>query len=91
MLMNESVEGKPITPTVGKVCDVHPLVALCLALTPAQQSLLRALEILPLDLNVVDLEPQDDGPYEPEHEGALVVHNVLRPDRLKMHLLLVPS
>ena len=59
-----------------------------LPLTPQEQSLLGRLHLrrLILQLDVLNLKPQDDGPDQPQNQTGVTIHNVLRTNVLKVHL-----
>lgn len=69
VLVDYGVEGQTVSPAGGEVPNVHIVITSGLHLTPEQQSVLGALGFLVvglLDRDILDLESQNDGPYETE-------------------------
>jgi len=88
--VDEGAEGEAVAPAAGEVEDADARVAGRLALAPEQQGLLGRPPllrlVLQLDLDVLDLEAEDDGPDEAEDERGVAGHDVLGADALQLHL-----
>lgn len=80
------------SPYTRKVLYVDLLVRVGLPLAPEQQRVLRRLLLAALvllvdvDLDLLDLEPQDDGPDEAQDEPGVAVDDVLGADALQPDL-----
>lgn len=76
----------------GKVLDVDAGIAVRLSLAPEQQSifgrlLLAAVVLLVhIDLDLLDLKSQYDGPDETEDESRIAVDDIFRADALETNL-----
>ena len=94
-VLDQAVESEPVLPGLREVLDVDVLVAVGPPLAPEQQRLLRrlllrrlagrGLIVVDVDLDLLDLEPEDDRPDQAEDHPRVAVHDVLRPDVLQTH------
>jgi hypothetical protein len=93
MLVNDGVEGQTVAPGGGEVPDVDVVVAGGLHLAPEQKSILGGprgcsrSRLFHGDL--LDLEPEDDGPDETEGESGVSVDDVVSAHVLEVDPLLV--
>ena len=92
VLVDDGVEGQTVPPGGGEVPHVDVVVASSLDLAPQQQGVLGRPRLLALLLHhgdLLDLEPQDDGPDETEGESGVAVHDVVGAHILQVNSLLV--
>ena len=93
MLVDDGVEGQTVAPRGGEVPDVDVVVAGRLHLAPEQQGILggpgSSSRARLFDGDLLNLEPQDDGPDEAEGEPGVPVHDIVGPHVLQVHPLLV--
>ena len=93
MLVNDGVEGQTVAPGGGEVPDVDVVVAGGLHLAPEQKSILGGprgcsrSRLFHGDL--LDLEPEDDGPDETEGESGVSADDVVSAYVLEVDPLLV--
>jgi len=93
VLVDDGVEGETIAPRRGEVPHVHVVVAGRLHLAPEQQGILggpggsTGPRFFHGDL--LDLEPQDDGPDETEGEPRISINDVVCAHVFQVHALLV--
>ena len=95
VVVDQGVESEPVLPGLREVLDVDVLVAVGPPLAPEQQRLLcrlllrrlagRGLIVVDVDLDLLDLEAEDDGPDEAEDHPRVAVHNILGSNILKPH------
>ena len=92
VLVDDGIEGQTVSPGGGEVPHVDVVVASSLDLAPQQQGVLGRPRLLALLLHhgdLLDLEPQDDGPDETEGEPGVAVHDVVGAHVLQVNSLLV--
>ena len=93
MLVNDGVEGETVAPGRGEVPHVDIVVSGCLHLAPEEQSVLGGSGCGSrsglLDCDLLDLEPENDGPDETEGEPRVSVDDVVGAHVFEVDSLLV--
>ena len=93
MLVDDGVEGQTVAPRGGEVPDVDVVVAGRLHLAPEQQGILggpgSSSRARLFDGDLLNLEPQDDGPDEAEGEPGVSINDVVCAHVFQVHALLV--